>query len=191
VTLFWEGYSLGRASYTYSGDLNGDGGTSNDLIYIPRDASEMNFEQFTASGRTFTVAEQQAAWEAFIQQDEYLSANRGKYAERNGVKLPMVFRADLSIVQDVFTNISGTRNGLQFRVDFLNFSNLLNKNWGVGQRLVTAQPLIARPVDTQGRALYRLRNNGAELLTPKSLEQTADLRFDVFRIQFGFRYNFN
>jgi hypothetical protein len=103
----------------------------------------------------------------------------------------MVFRADLSIVQDLFTNISGTRNGLQFRIDFLNFSNLLNKNWGVGQRMLTTQPLISRGADAQGRALYRLRNNGAELLAPQTFEQTADLRFDVFRIQFGLRYNFN
>jgi hypothetical protein len=202
VSLFWEGYSLGRASYTYSGDLNGDGGTSNDLIYIPRDASEMNFEQFTASGATFTAAQQAAAWEAFIKQDKYLSANRGKYAERNGIKLPMVFRADLSIVQDVFTNISSTRNGLQFRVDFLNVGNFVSdffdrnfgwdvgKSWGVGQRLVTTQPLIARGADSQGRALYRFRNVGSQLLAPKSLEQTAGLG-DVFRIQFGLRYNFN
>jgi hypothetical protein len=202
VSLFWEGYSLGRASYTYSGDLNGDGGTSNDLIYIPRDASEMNFEQFTASGATFTAAQQAAAWEAFIQQDKYLSANRGKYAERNGIKLPMVFRADLSIVQDVFTDISGIRNGLQFRIDFLNVGNFVSdflnrnfgwdvgKSWGVGQRLVTTQPLIARGADSQGRALYRFRNVGSQLLAPKSLEQTAGLG-DVFRIQFGLRYNFN
>lgn len=190
VSLFWEGYSLGTASFTFSGDLNGDGSTNNDLIYIPRDASEMNFEQFTASGRTFTVAEQQAAWEAFIQQDKYLSANRGKYAERNGVRLPMVFRADLSIAQDVFTNISGTRNGLQFRVDFLNIGNLLNKNWGVSQSLVTTQPLNARPADAQGRALYRFRNVGNQLLSPKSLQYNAGIS-DVFRVQFGFRYNFN
>ena len=189
VSLFWEGFSLGNASYAFSGDLNGDGGTSNDLIYIHRDVSEMNFEQFTSSGRTFTAAEQAAAWEAFIKQDKYLSANRGKYAERNGIRLPMVFRADLSIVQEVFTNISNTRNSLQFRVDFLNVSNFLDKDWGVGQRLVTTTPLIARPADTQGRALYRLRNIGNQLIS-KTYEPT-NFRSDVFQIQFGFRYNFN
>ncbi len=189
VSLFWEGFSLGNASYAFSGDLNGDGGTANDLIYIPRDASEMNFEQFTASGATFTAAQQAAAWEAFIKQDKYLSANRGKYAERNGIKLPMVFRADLSIVQEVFTKISNTRNSLQFRIDFLNVSNFLDKDWGVGQRLVTTTPLIARPADTQGRALYRLRNIGSQLIS-KTYEPT-NFRSDVFQIQFGFRYNFN
>ncbi|MDZ7361613.1 MAG: carboxypeptidase regulatory-like domain-containing protein [candidate division KSB1 bacterium] len=189
VSLFWEGFSLGNASYTFSGDLNGDGGTSNDLIYIPRDASEMNFEEFTASGRRFSVADQQAAWEAFIKQDKYLSANRGKYAKRNGVRLPMVFRADLSITQEVFANIANSRNSLQFRIDFVNFTNFLDKDWGVGQRMVTTTPLIARGADTQGRALYRLRNIGSELIS-KTFEPT-NLRSDVFQIQLGLRYNFN
>lgn len=203
VSLFWEGsrnfpadpfvFNSRTASFTFSGDLNGDGGTSNDLLYIPRDAAEMNFEQFTvgsgATARTFTVAEQQAAWEAFIQQDPYLSKHRGEYAERGAVSLPMVYRADFSIAQDLFTDVSGLRNGLQFRVDFLNVGNLLNKNWGVGQRFVSTQPLIARPADAQGRALYRLRNIGNNLIS-KTYEQTAT-EFDVFRIQFSLRYNFN
>jgi len=43
---------------------------------------------------------------------------------------------DLSITQDVFRNIGGGRNAGQFRIDFINFGNLLNSNWGVSQRLV-------------------------------------------------------
>jgi hypothetical protein len=101
----------------------------------------------------------------------------------------MVFRADLSIVQDVFTNIQNSRNGLQFRVDFLNVGNLLNKNWGVGQRTVTTSPLIARGADADGKARYRLRNIGSQLIS-ESLQQTLGLG-DVFQIQFGFRYSFN
>ena len=48
----------------------------------------------------------------------------------------MVKRMDLSITQDVFHNIGGKRNAGQFRIDFTNFGNLLNHNWGVSQRLV-------------------------------------------------------
>ncbi|MDZ7268413.1 MAG: carboxypeptidase regulatory-like domain-containing protein [candidate division KSB1 bacterium] len=199
ISLVWEGarnwpadpfaFASRSASYTYSGDLNGDGGTSNDLIYIPRDKSEMNFEEFTSSGKTFTVLEQQEAWEAFIQQDPYLSKHRGQYAERGAIHLPMVYRADLSITQDLFTNVSGKRNGLQFRVDLLNVGNLINKNWGVGQRLVTTQPLIARGADAEGKARYRLRNIGTSLIS-KTYEPTATEN-DVFRIQFSLRYSFN
>ena len=44
LSFFLEGRNAGNASYTYAGDLNGDGGTANDLIYVPRDESEMNFQ---------------------------------------------------------------------------------------------------------------------------------------------------
>jgi hypothetical protein len=195
ISLFWEGFTAGNASYTYSGDLNGDGGTSNDLIYIHRDVSEMNFQPFTASGRTFSAEEQAQAWDAFIEQDSYLRENRGGYAERGAVFLPMIFRADLSVAQDLFTNLGGRRHAFQFRVDILNVANLLNNDWGVGQRLVNAQPLIVPssaqggPADAQGRAQYRMRNIGSSLMS-RSLEQTAGLN-DVYRVQFSLRYSFN
>lgn len=195
VSLFAEGQTAGNASYTFAGDLNGDGGTSNDLIYIHRDISEMNFQEYAASGRTFTAQQQAQAWNAFIEQDNYLSANRGKYAERNGIFLPMVYRADLSIAQDVFANFANVRNNFQIRLDILNIGNLLNSDWGVGQRLVTTQPLTVPSsaqggqADAQGRAQYRLRNIGGELIS-KSLEQTAGIG-DVWRVQIGLRYSFN
>lgn len=203
-SIFWEGtrafpadpfvFNSRTASYAFSGDLNGDGGSSNDLIYIPRDASEMNFEEFTSSGRTFTVAEQQAAWEAYIQQDNYLKNNRGKYAERGGISLPMVYRADVSISQDLSTDILNRRNTLQFRVDFLNIGNLINKNWGVSQRFTSTQPLIARGSDAEGKARYRLRNFGNQLMGEGDFTSTYQHNAgttDVFRIMFSIRYIFN
>ena len=42
---------------------------------------------------------------------------------------------DLSISQDVFARLGGQRNTGQFRLDFINFGNLLNSDWGVSQRL--------------------------------------------------------
>ncbi len=188
-SMFAERFTLGNTSYTFSGDLNGDGGFSNDLIYIPRSTSEMNFETFTSSGKTFTAAEQAAAWEAYIRQDDYLSKNRGKYAQRNAVFLPQALRVDASLTQDLFRDLGGKRNTLQLRIDVLNAGNLINKNWGLGQRLVTNTPLIARGADASGKALYRLRNFGTNLLS-KTYEQTAGIG-DVYRFQLGLRYNFN
>lgn len=192
-TLFMDYFCPGNGSYTFSGDLNGDGGTSNDLIYIPKDKSEMNFEQYSVTigtqTITFTAQQQADAWDAFINQDPYLSKNRGKYAERNAAFLPMVFRADLSIVQDFHQWFLGYKNSLQLRIDVLNFTNLLNKNWGVAQTFTTLQPLIARGADSQGRALYRLANIGGELIK-ESFRKTATIN-DVWRIQVGLRYLFN
>jgi len=194
ISMFNEGFTQGNTSYTYAGDINGDGGTSNDLIYIPRDASEMNFQQFTVSGRTFTAAEQAAAWEAYIQQDSYLSKHRGEYSGRNAVFLPMVWRTDLSISQDLFRSIGGKRQELTFRADILNFLNLLNSDWGVGNRYVAGnapftQPLTNGAIDAQGRATYRLRVVNNELIR-STFENTAGIA-DVYRIQFQLRYTFN
>lgn len=188
-SFFYEARTIGNTSYLVSGDINGDGGTLNDLVYIARDMSEMNFETFTASGRTFTADEQAMAWNAYINQDRYLSRNRGRFAQRGAVFLPLVQRLDFSLTQDLFKSLKGRRHELQFRADVLNFGNMLNKNWGVAQRLVSNQPLIARGADAQGRALYRLRNIGSDLLS-KSYQQTADLS-DVYRVQFMLRYSFN
>ena len=190
VSMFLESRTGGNGSYLFSADMNNDGGT-NDLIYIPRDASEMNFEQYTASGTTFTVAQQQAAWEAYIQQDPYLSRNRGNYAERGAAFLPFVTRADFSVAQDLFFKINGQTQKFQVRADILNFGNLLNSNWGGGQAFTSLSPLIpaASRIDAQGRALYRLRNIGTNLIANTYI-RTANSA-DVYRIQIGFRYIFN
>lgn len=155
----------------------------------------MNFQEYSSGGVTYTSAQQAAAWDAYIKQDEYLNENRGKYAERGGVTLPMVFRADLSITQEVYTELFGKRNSLQFRVDFLNIGNMLNKEWGVSQRMVNLQPLIVPTsaqggaADSQGKAQYRLRAINGKLMST-STEYNAN-RFDVFQIQLSLRYTFN
>lgn len=192
LSLFTEGRTQGNTSYTFSADANGDG-ASNDLIYIPRNASEMNFQQYTATvngvAKTFSVTDQQAAWEAYIAQDKYLSAHRGEYAARNAVFLPIQFHSDLGVTQEVFTHGGVKRNTLSLRFDILNLDNLLNKNWGAGQRLVSSQPLIPQGADANGALLYRLRNIGTDLLPPATYQNTVGIS-DVWRMQLGVRYTF-
>jgi hypothetical protein len=207
ISAFWEAQpslqNFSRnASYVFAGDMNGDGFTGNDLIYIPRDVSEMNFVTFTSGNTTFTAEQQAQAFEAYIQQDTYLRDHRGQYAERGGVMLPIAKRMDLSITQDVFRNIGGRRNAGQIRIDFANFSNLLNSNWGVGQRFVVATTqangaqLLTNPtVDAAGRAAYRLALSGGRLVT-KSFETTGNIGSgttppDVYNFMLSFRYSFN
>jgi hypothetical protein len=199
VSAFWDARTIGNASYIFAGDANGDGASPSDLIYIPRDTSEMNFVQFTGTnGRVFTPAEQAAAFDAYIQQDDYLSKNRGEYAKRNAAYLPLLKRLDFSVQQEVFKNIGGTRNAGQFRLDIQNFGNLLNSNWGVSQRYirgffsngVTGVQLLTNPgVDAQGRLTYRMSVVNNELLT-QSLEPTLGLT-DVYQVMLSFRYSFN
>lgn len=187
-SMFWEARNNGNTHYTFAGDMNGDGGSGSDLIYIPRDTSEMNFAQFTASGRTYTAAQQAAAFETYIQQDKYLRERRGQYAERGAVFLPLVKRADVSVIQDLFASLAGRRHSGQVRLDILNFGNLLNSDWGVGQRLIRNQILTNAAADAQGRATYRLAVVNNELLT-NSYEKTSFFA-DVWSMMVSFRYTF-
>jgi hypothetical protein len=202
ISAFWEAKPsfqnfASNFSYVFSGDMNGDGFSGNDLIYIPRDTSEMNFVQFThTNGRIFTPAEQTAAFEAYIQQDRYLREHRGEYARRGGRFLPMFNRMDLSVIQNVFRDIGGKRNAGQFRLDITNFGNLLNSDWGVSKRLVVstsaangAQLLTNPGVDAQGRPSYRLAVISNELV--RESFQTGTALSDVYQVMFSFRYTFN
>ncbi len=202
-SLFWEGRTAGNGSYGFSSDANGDG-ASNDLIYIPRDASEMNFEQYCVNSSgivqsncgvaavtdTFTVADQQAAWEAFIQQDDYLSSHRGQYAQRNAVFFPMLYRADVSVSQEIGRMIGAQSHRLQLRLDILNFMNLISESSGQSYFMANSTPLVPRGADVNGALLYRLRNNGTSLIPAKSFERTSGFN-DVWRLQLGVRYTFN
>jgi hypothetical protein len=188
LSLYWEARNNGNTSYVFAGDMNLDGGSGNDLIYVPRDISEMNFQTFTQAGRTFTAAEQAQAWDAYINQDRYLRERRGQYAERGAVLLPMLRRADLSVTQDVFASLRGRRHAFQIRADILNLGNLLNSNWGVGQRLIRNQILTNGTADAQGRATYRMVVVNNALLT-RSFETTT-FQSDVYSFMISLRYTF-
>lgn len=195
ISTFIENRTQGSVSYRFSNDANGDGG-SNDLLYIPATDAEMNFQVFTQGTRTYTIAEQQAAWNAYIDQDTYLRTRRGKYAERNGLALPEITRMDLSFSQDVSRLISGQQNTLQFRVDILNFTNMINSDWGVGVRVIDQNPLTSVAPTTgldpkAGQLRYTMRtvSTGGALVS-QTYQKTA-FQDDVWRMQFGFRYTFN
>jgi len=189
VSFFWETRTAGNASYLFAGDANGDGSTNNDLIYIPRDQSEMNFTTLTSGGRTYTPAEQAAAFDAYINQDKYLSAHRGEYAGRFAVFFPRVTRADLSITQDVFGSFAGARHSGQIRLDILNVGNLLNHDWGVSYRVTQPQILTSPAVDSTGKLSYRLAVFNNELV--KQTFQRATTLSDVYSFMISFRYTFN
>ncbi len=136
IGLVFQRYSPFRFSYTYNGDLNGDGINLNDLIFIPETQSQITLvKDGTADPRT--TDEIWAQLNNFIKQDPYLSKHRGEYSERNGGIAPYVNKVDLNFSQDFFvTSAKGKRNTLRLSFDIVNFGNLLNKNWGVEKTTV-------------------------------------------------------
>ncbi len=140
-SIYYNGQSGDRYSYVYNdyGDLNGEGENSGNLIWIPKDASDINLIDITDDDGNVTTsaAEQWTELDKFIDSDKYLKDNRGGYAERNASRLPFESVLDFKFVQDFYLNTgNGQRHALQLTFDIFNFTNLLNKDWGA-RRFIT------------------------------------------------------
>jgi hypothetical protein len=118
VSLYYEGRSGQPHSFVYSGDLNGDGNTSNDLVAVPTGLSDPRFD---FSGMS---SAQQTAYFAFLNTSG-LSKYAGSYAPRNAFIGPWQNRLDLRFVQEIPTY---RRLKLEFFADFMNFGSWLSKS---------------------------------------------------------------
>jgi len=122
--------------------MNGDGFNSNDLIYVPKDARDVNEIRFTTLGtgaNALSPAQQADSLEAYIASRDCLNSQRGTIMLRNSCRTPWTKRVDLSARQSLPT-IRGQNFLLQ--LDIFNFLNLLNKNWGSQDLGSTNSPLL-------------------------------------------------
>jgi len=175
ISTFFEYARGGRYSYTYGGDINGDGSNFNDLLYIP---TSEEVQQMTFSG-----AGQAEAFEDFIRQDDYLSENRGSYAERYGALSPWRGRWDIKILQDFNFKVGEKTHTIQLSADILNVGNLINSDWGVVQVPNSIQPLGVT-VDNNNNPTYTFDGNLTETFS-------ADVSLlSRWQAQFGVRYIF-
>ena len=192
ITLGYVGQRSGGFTYIVAGDLNGDRVNNNELIFVPNKGSDIKFAPLTVGTRVYTEAEQQAAFDAYIGQDDYLSTRRGQYAERNSSFLPWLHRFDLSVTQDFFVNVKGQRNTIQLRFDILNFGNMVNDKWGVSQRATNPTILTYNSV-VNNEPVYRLATqkfaDGTTGLLRDTYSRNSSV-FDVWTAQFGIRYIF-
>ena len=179
LSLFGEYAKGGRYSYTYSGDINNDGSSLNDLIYIPSDSE---IDQMAFTGDDAAQNGQRTAFKAYIAQDDYLSAKRGEYAERYEALSPWYGSWDMRILQDIGVS---TGNKFQISLDVLNIGNLISSSWGVRQRATNtglSQPIAVSVGDT-----------GPVYTYDESLDQTFFNDFGLnsrWQAQLGLRYIF-
>ncbi len=199
TTLFSLGMTSatgGPISYTYGNDFNGDGQT-NDLIFVPVKATDMSFSPVNggtvAAPKTFTQEQQQAAYEAYIINNPYLKSIRGKIAERGGFSFPWLTRFDLTIAQNLNIKVGSKKNAIQIRADILNFGNLINNKWGVGNVSTTFNPLTLDKIGADGVPLYKLATqviNGSTELVKDTFVKSITVD-NVWQMQLGIRYTFN
>ena len=215
VGAVFEAAPAGASSYIYSTDLNGDGNT-NDLVYIPRNAGEINlidagsYSSSSHTGSTTgTVADPRTAgqiWtqlDNYIKQDNYLNSHRGEYAKANAWTFPFYKRLDLNITQDIYLNTKtgngSDRHTLRLSLDLINAGNFLNKYWGLiktptlnsnssGYQLLTYEGLAADGKTPLFSFPYQDAANQVSRVNSYTNSTGIGSRWQM---QFGIKYLFN
>jgi outer membrane receptor for ferrienterochelin and colicin len=183
-------------SYTYAGDLNNDGFNGNDLIFVPKDASQIKLINASAVGGVADTRTQTELWnqlDAFISNNPYLSTRRGQFAERQALVLPWVHRADLNFTQDLYIKYKDSKHTLRFTADIYNFTNLISKELGIQQIPTTMTPLNFVRLDADGKTpVFSFPYLDGRNKVPFTDSFRDNVGFGSrYQIQLGVRYLFN
>ena len=181
-SLFYSGYSPSGYSYTYSNDINGDG-LSYDLMYIPRDDSEIKF----------VSDDDRIAFWNFVEQDDYLKNHKGEYADPYGARAPWVHTFDFKWAHDFDLKIGNTSHKLQLIANIENIGNLLKSSWGVA-KIIPGQSnnmfkilsvTNAKEVKEGAQPIFRMNT---DLKTAWDYNHSYG---QCWRLQLGVKYYFN
>ena len=183
LNLFYSGYSSGGYSFCYTNDMNGDG-INNDLMYIPKDDSEINFK---------TEEDRVAFWK-FVEQDSYLKNHKGQYAEAYAARAPWVHRFDFRLLEDFEFKIGKTKHCFQLSFDIMNVGNLINSKWGISKsntvsnsnRILKYEGVKSATDLTPVFSMYKV--NGEY---PTKTYDTYQNYSECWKLQVGIRYVFN
>ena len=181
LNLFYKGYSYTGTSFLYTNDMNGDG-LGLDLMYIPRNDSEIQFK---------SEADRVAFWQ-FVEQDDYLRNHKGEYAEAYCGRSPWLHRFDLRVAEDFAIRVGKTTQKFQASVDIINIGNMLNSKWGVPKNDECSnygRILKYEGVDGQNRPVFSMyKSNG---VYPTSTYDTYYSYSNCWSLQVGLKYFFN
>lgn len=200
------GYGYSRYSYTFAGNIVGDGGANN-LLYIPASREELNdwvfvektknsvdgkYYDYKVDGKVYTADQQKDDFWAYINQDSYLKKHKGQYVERGGAIMPWHHQLDLKFMQDFYMNVGGKRHTLQLGVDIKNFLNLLNSDWGLYKIVNSSNLLAYDSYGEKGTGIgkgYTFQKSSGKRLTDT---YTHYKNFNsTYSVQFSVRYIFH
>lgn len=159
--LFYEGRAGKPYSWTYANDLNGDGVSGNDLMYIPKgpQSGEVVFVGDTATSRV----NEDRFW-SVVNANSELADAKGGVVKRNASFSPIVHNFDLRISQEM-PGFHPKHKGV-ISLDILNVGNLLNKEWGrINEPAFSSGGGVRRSfvnfagIDAQGRYVYSVQNS--------------------------------
>jgi hypothetical protein len=181
VGFFAEGRRGKPYSWVYSNDMNGDGISGNDLMYIPRGpgSGEVVFLGDTPTSRT----NEDAFWQIV---NNTGIKTRGGVVSRNDSFNPWTNTLDMRVTQELPGFVKEHKSVIS--VDIFNVLNLMNKRWGQINEIAfpsTRNFVNYVGIDPQGRYIYALRNAGVTDF------QTRQVRLESqWQMQVTFRYEF-
>ena len=175
ASLYYEGHTGNPYSYVYNSDLNNDGVTTNDLVYVPTGAADPKVD---FSGMT---PAQQSDFLAFLQSSG-LAKYAGSYAPRNSFRQPWVNQLDLRLSQriPIYKPVE-----VEVFVDFVNFGYWLSrKAFGYVELLTnTNNAVFYRRV--MGAATYNTSGQVRPTYTTEPPGAIVDNIASRWRVQFG------
>lgn len=181
ISLFYSGYSYNGYSYVYSNDMNGDG-INLDLMYIPRNDSEINFKS----------EEDRAAFWKFVEQDSYLRNHKGQYAEAYSARAPWVHTFDFRLMEDFHFNVGSAKHSIQISFDIMNIGNLLNSKWGVARNNAICNNsaiLKYEGMNDSRQPVFSMNKVNGEY--PTKSYDFIRANTQCWQVQFGIKYIFN
>ncbi len=174
-------------SFVYEGDMNRDGSAKNDLLYIPRDETEIHLQPILDENgvETVSAATQWEQLNAYIDNSAYLRDHRGEYATRNGARTPWNHQLDirLSYQKPLFEG----KHSLQVTLDLINAGNLFSKTWGNQYFVPNVQNAGVGLLDfvkiQNGEPIFQFKNPGG---TPWQIDPLNSR----WQAQLGLQYSF-
>jgi len=124
ASAFFDGHSAYPYSWSFGNDANGDS-YLDDLAFIPK-PGQVEFRPGTNPALVQSFYD-------YIQRNDYLKDHQGDIAKRNGDRAGWINQIDLSFSQEIPGLFKGNKGVV--RLDVYNFTNLLNKNWGIEKRV--------------------------------------------------------
>ncbi|MFP7655900.1 TonB-dependent receptor [Chryseobacterium proteolyticum] len=196
ANVYFNAQSGNPFSWGFVNSTIANTGQAAGLAYIFKDAAEAAkyiVPIKDAAGNILVTAQQQVAdYESFVNNNKYLSSRRGTFTQRNGDFTPWNIQADIRIMDEIRLSRK-SKNNIQISLSIINFTNLLNKDWGkiyfvpntfnstasVG---LTKVGNVAAGQPGAGDPTYNFKSPGL----PYTIDQFASR----FQAQLGVRYNF-
>lgn len=125
VGVFYEGRKGKPYSWTYRNDLNGDGVSGNDLMYVP---SAFGSGEVVFLGDTATNKANETLFWSIVDANKALRDAKGGVVKRNSAFSPFTNSFDVRVSQEI-PGFSPKHKGV-LTLDILNFGNLINNRWG-------------------------------------------------------------